>query len=137
VARDGIADVYRMRLLGCMQERTTFFQTLAVVMALTFLTSCERPSASPADLKAIKAEAEMLMRVQPRDATVPRDQWPRAIAGLEPEFVMINQYGVHITTRAYFDGGWGYFVPRSEGVLPEPRGRFEELGQGTYWWHPD
>jgi hypothetical protein len=56
VARDGIADVHRMRLLGGMQERTSFFQALAVVMALTLLTSCERPSANPADLKAIKAK---------------------------------------------------------------------------------
>lgn len=49
---------------------------------------------------------------------------------------MINPDGVHITTRAYFDGGWGYFVPREPQDLPEPVGRFEAAGQGVYWRHP-
>lgn len=39
-------------------------------------------------------------------------------------------------TKAYFDGGWGYFVPRKERELPEPVERFEEVGHGVYWWHP-
>jgi hypothetical protein len=88
------------------------------------------------ELKAIKAEAQLLMRAYPVDGAPPRARWPHTIAGLEPEFVMINPDGVHITTRAYFDGGWGYFVPRKAQDSPQPVGRFEEAGQGVYWWHP-
>ncbi len=78
----------------------------------------------------------MLMRAYPIDADPPKAQWPHTNASLEPEFVMINQDGVHITTRAYFDGGWGYSVPRGAQDSPEPAGRFEEAGQGVYSWHP-
>jgi hypothetical protein len=49
------------------------------------------------------------MRAYPIDADPPKAQWPHTIASLEPDFVMINADGVHITTRTYFDGGWGYF----------------------------
>ncbi len=58
------------------------------------------------------------------------------IASLEPEAVLVSWSGVHITTKAYFDGGWGYFVPRKGRELPEPVERFEEVGYGVYWWHP-
>ena len=78
----------------------------------------------------------MLMRANPAGAEVPQSRWPRTIASLEPEFVMIDPDGVHIMTRAYLDGGWGYFVPRTVADLPEPRERFEEAGEGVYWWHP-
>jgi hypothetical protein len=78
----------------------------------------------------------MLMKAYPVDAEVPKARWPRVIASLEPDFVSIHPDGVHITAKAYFDGGWGYFVPRRERHLPEPSDRFEEVGQGVYWWHP-
>ena len=88
------------------------------------------------ELKAIKAEARMLMHTHPVDMDVPKARWPRRIASLEPKLVAIDAAGVHITTTPYFDGGWGYFVPRRERRLPEPVERFEEVGQGVYWWHP-
>lgn len=78
----------------------------------------------------------MLMRAYPAEAEVPKPKWPRAIASLEPDFVSIYADGVHITTKAYFDGGWGYFVPRREQSPPEPVDRIEDVGQGVYWWHP-
>ena len=109
---------------------------LIVLTALVVLGGCEGPIHDRAKLKAIQAEAQMLMNAYPLDATLTKARWPRAIASLEPEFVMINPDGVHITTKADFDGGWGYFVPRKDGDLPEPVARFEEAGQGVYWWHP-
>ena len=76
------------------------------------------------------------MKSHPVNAEVTKAQWPGQIASLRPELVSINEDGVHITTKAHFDGGWGYFVPRREGDLPEPADRFEDVGQGVYWWHP-
>jgi hypothetical protein len=104
--------------------------------ALAILTGCERPTSDPAKLRAIKAEAQLLMRIHPRDAKPPKAQWPQQIASLEPEFMMISADGVHVETRAYFDGGWGYSVPRKAEDLPDPVGRFEEAGHGVYGWHP-
>jgi hypothetical protein len=49
---------------------------------------------------------------------------------------MVDRRGVHITTRAYFDGGWGYFVPTPGAYVHEPGGRFREVGRGVYWWRP-
>lgn len=105
-------------------------------MAFALLGGCERPTNDTATLGAINTEAHMLMRAHPAAAELTQAQLPPAIASLEPEFVMINPDGVHITTRANLDGGWGYFVPRRYENLPEPTARFEEVGQGVYWWHP-
>ncbi len=117
-------------------QRKSSVAVLAAVAALALLGGCERPTRDPTKLEAIRAEAQMLMNAYPVDADPPRARWPHTIASLAPEFVTIDPDGVHITTRAYFDGGWGYFVPRDAHVPPEPAGRFEEAGQGIYWWHP-
>ena len=108
----------------------------ALAAALALLGGCEWPTRDLTKLEAVKAEAHILMKAYPGDAWITPARWPRAIAALEPEGVMINADGVHITTRAYFDGGWGYFVPRRAGEIPEPVERFEEAGVGVYWWHP-
>ncbi|WP_324749076.1 hypothetical protein SH591_10490 [Sphingomonas sp. LY54] len=109
---------------------------LAVVAALVLISACERPIQNPTKLSAIKVEAQMLMKAHPVAAEITRAQWPPAVASLKPEFVTIDPDGLHITTRAYFDGGWGYFVPRKSGPLPEPVGRFEKVADGVFWWHP-
>lgn len=119
-----------------MLRRRSPVVTFAIVAALALLSGCARPTRDPAKLEAIKAESRLLLKAFPTDAEVPKARWPRAIASLEPEFVSINSDGVYITTEPYFDGGWGYFVPRRARSLPEPAGMFEEVGHGVYWWHP-
>ena len=123
------------RRLGSVFQRQKLIAALAVLTALASVGGCEWPTIRPAELKAIKAESQWLLSTHPSDAEVPRARWPDTIASLEPEFVSVRPDGVHIMTRAYFDGGWGYFVPRNEHDRPEPAGRFEEVGQGIYWWH--
>jgi hypothetical protein len=110
--------------------------TLCLIAAFGLLTACAFPTRDQEVLNAVEAEARVLFRAHPGDAELRRENWPPAIATLSPEFVHINPRGIYITTKPYFDGGWGYFIPRLEGVLPEPVGRFEPVGSGVYWWHP-
>lgn len=110
----------------------------AAVIALTLLGACYWPTSDRAQLNAIKAAAQTIMETYPPDAlqTVPETLWPPAIASLEPEHVMINAEGMHIMTKPFLDGGWGYLVVRGGHVAPEPEGRFREVAEGVYWWHP-
>ena len=108
----------------------------AAIAAVLLIAGCAWPTDDPAELEAIRAESQILMKAYPTEADVPRSDWPRTIAGLEPEFVWVYTDGVHITKKAYFDGGWGYFVPRQVTYVPEPRGRFKRVSHGVYWWHP-
>ena len=119
-----------------MSQRTSRSALLAAVAALALLGGCERPTRDAATLEAIRAEAQALMAASPGDVELSEARWPRTIARLRPEFVMITSDGVHITTKAHFDGGWGYFVPRKARVVPEPAERFADAGHGVYWWHP-
>jgi len=117
------------------------FVVAALAIALIVLAGCTRPTTDQSTLKAIKAECRALMMMPPIEGTtypdVPKSRWPRVIASLKPEFVMILSRGVFITVKPYFDGGWGYFVPRSKRDAP-PAGdpQFSEVGQGVYWFHP-
>ncbi|HEV2562812.1 MAG TPA: hypothetical protein VGT78_11800 [Rhizomicrobium sp.] len=117
------------------------FVVAALAIALTVLAGCTRPTTDQSTLKAIKAECQALMMIPPIESTtdpdVPKSRWPHVIASLKPEFVMILSQGVFITVKPYFDGGWGYFVPRSKGDRPPPGDpQFSEIGQGVYWFHP-
>lgn len=109
---------------------------LGGLAAFASLVGCEQPTSRPETLEAIKAESQRLMSIYPGSTDVPKSRWPGTIASLDPEFVWVMPDGVHITTRAHFDGGWGYFVVRNERHRPEPADRFEEVAQGVYWWHP-
>lgn len=106
--------------------------------ALGLLASCARPSHDETTLKAIEIEAQTLIRNSPVKAFTPisKSKWPRVIASLNPESVTVSTEGVDILVRPYFDGGWGYFIPLNEQALPEPKGRFANIGQGVYWYHP-
>jgi hypothetical protein len=128
---------------GKQLRRGAAFAALAI--ALTLLTGCTRPTHDQSTLKAIKAESQILMLTEqpvtygtvPKViVTVPKSRWPRVIASLKPEWVTVFPDGVDIMIKPFFDGGWGYFVPRSEREPPEPAGRYSELGQGVYWYHP-
>jgi hypothetical protein len=111
---------------------------LAGAIMLTLLAACSRPTHDQATLNAIKVESENLMRMRQagRYAKIPRDEWPKVIASLGPEDVTVYAYGVEITTKRFFDGGWGYFVSRETDRSPEPKDRFSKLSPGVYWYHP-
>jgi hypothetical protein len=67
---------------------------------------------------------------------VPEERWPKAIASLDRTYVTVYPHGVEVMVKPYFDGGYGYFIPRQGGVLPEPVERFSEIGEGVYWYRP-
>jgi len=111
---------------------------LVVSAAIALLVACApRPTWDRAKLKAIRSEAQSIMVRQPAGAaaTVPKAQWPRTIAALQPDRVAVYSDGVEITTKAWFDGGWGYFI-RTPQTRPEPEGRYSSAGEGIYWYHP-
>jgi hypothetical protein len=115
------------------------FAAAVLAIAVAALFGCTRPTADKSTLKAIKAECQLLMKTQPIEIYpgVPKSRWPQVIASLKPESVTVSQRGVDILVRPYFDGGWGYFVPRSKRDEPPAGwGRYSDLGQGVYWFHP-
>jgi hypothetical protein len=109
------------------------------------LAGCAWPTSDESTLKAIAAECQHLMQTEPPDTDngpvptysgVPRSRWPRVIASLNPVDVVVFRQGCDVLIKPMFDGGWGYFVPRTKGRLPEPRERYSDEGYGVYWFHP-
>ena len=89
-------------------------------------------------MAAIKTESEALMRAHSTkiDAPIPKAEWPHVIASLRPESVSVDQEGVDIMVRPYFDGSYGYYVLKQGQELPGPIERYSKLGEGIYWYHP-
>ena len=119
-------------------ERVRTKTTVAVSTALALLVGCARPTTDQSALKAIRAESQLLLVTWPasKAVTIPKRHWPRAIAKEDPAVVTVSADGVDIMTKPDFDGGYGYFIPRHEGTVPEPAARYSDLGQGVYWYRP-
>ncbi|WP_326525409.1 hypothetical protein [Sphingomonas sp.] len=103
------------------------------------LPSCwPAPSESASTLRAIAGEAHELMSRPGSDwlASQPAYQLPPVIAALKPDFISVHDDGIDIVTTAFFDGGWGYYVPRSPQPSPGQLFRHRNLGHGVYWFHP-
>ena len=110
---------------------------LSILMTLALLSACTRPTHDSATLQSIQRESAGLMAAYPRGVgDLPKNHWPRTIAGLHPAFVIVSSDEVEIVVKPYLDGGYGYLVPRDRQRLPEPKGRFSKLGTGIYWYHP-
>lgn len=111
------------------------------VTLLMLLGGCDWPTHNPAKLKAIQVEAEALIASHPIKrpnhwASVPKQQWPRVIASLQPEFVTVHEWGVDITTKPFFDGGWGYQVAKNKRDLPMPEGCYRRIYKNVFWHGP-
>ena len=122
-------------------------------LALLIAANVRFPNRDPAFLKALNAESRALMakkfvttRKWSREANVEGDygdikvrkaEWPPTIASLHPEFVTVYPgHSVEILTEIYFDGGWGYRVQPGDKEFPEPKPRYEYLGEDIYFWSP-
>ncbi|WP_156022642.1 hypothetical protein [Sphingobium indicum] len=114
---------------------------IIILTALGTYSAFPHPTHDQANLKAIAAESQSLMAAHPISAhgqstDIPKDQWPPAIAELEPYSVTVYYGSLHIGTRPFFDGGWGYgFAPdkRNLGWLSDC---WSELNYGLFWHGP-
>lgn len=114
---------------------------LFLLTAIVIIRVWNGPTFDRAKLAAIRAEAHALMRTHPSPASgdwvdVPPRDWPRTIAGLHPERVQVTGWGLNIATKSYFDGGWGYHIPRDRNGLPMPPGCYSEPSAGVFWHGP-
>lgn len=117
---------------------TALFTVLAFFL---LLSGCPGPVYEPAKLRAVKSESERLMATHALDpverwAEVPQNEWPPAIASLRPKMVILRPGQVHIIIKPFFDGGWGYEIPRREKDLGMPQECYQNLGQGIFWHDP-
>lgn len=124
-----------------MDQKNGPFAARASLAFLALLGGCDGPTPNSAKLQAIKVEADALAARHPIRSPdnwvdVPKKQWPPAIASLQPDLVTVHHWGVDITTKPYFDGGWGYQVAQNKSDLPMPEGCYREMHQGVFWHGP-
>jgi hypothetical protein len=136
-----MADMHPMCLTPVMDQRRSLIAALAVALALALLSGCTSPTSDPVKLRAIENEARSLMAHHPITppgdrAEVPMSRLPSAIAGLRPQSVTVYHWGVDIMVKPYFDGGWGYEVPRNKQGLPMPANCYSEPYPGVFWHGP-
>jgi hypothetical protein len=110
-------------------------------VAMFLIAGCDRPIFNMAKLQEVRLEALQLMATKPvrRGASwreLPSAEWPPTIASLHPKRVTIYSDSVDIVTRPFFDGGWGYNVPRSMRGLPMPVNCYSEPSEGVFWHGP-
>ncbi|WP_133495148.1 hypothetical protein [Stakelama pacifica] len=92
-------------------------------------------------MKAIAAESQHLMSTYSlgpsvQHADIPKAKWPPAIATLKPYSVTVRHGMVDITTKPFFDGGWGYGFAVDKQDLAMLVECWSELGHGVYWHGP-
>jgi hypothetical protein len=140
-ARAAIADGEPMCSNAWMDKSKYAAIPFAALTAVALLNSCNRPISDDAKLKAIRAEAQALLNTHPPQQRskwrkVSKEQWPATIAALHPENVTVHTWGVEIVIQGYFDGGYGYEVPRTKSDLPMPAACYSEPSQGVFWHGP-
>lgn len=113
----------------------------AILAAIGVYSAFPHPTYDHTTLEAVAVESQYLIANYRANGAkhytnLSKANWPPAIAGLEPQDVRVTSKTVDITTKSYFDGGWGYgFAPdrRDLGMRPEC---WDELAQDIYWHGP-
>ena len=114
---------------------------IVALIALAIYCALPHPTHNQAKLQAIAAESQRPMAAYPVNPSrgyveVPKGKWPPAIADLKPVWVIVSPGAVDITTKPFFDGGWGYGFALDKRNLPMPAQCWSELGHGVYWHGP-
>ena len=124
-----------------MEHRGSHLSALLMLSLLWPLAGCDRPMFNMRKLEQVRAEAHLLMRTHPAGPRgswheLPKADWPPSIASLNPKYVAVAKGSVDIVTRPFFDGGWGYNVPRAKRDLPMPLECYSEPSDGVFWHGP-
>ncbi len=122
---------------GCLRIVTP----IIILVAITIYCAFPHPTHNQTELKAIAAESQRLMAIYPISPSeqfvdIPKDKWPPVIASLKPYSVFVGHRTVNITTKPYFDGGWGYGYALDKQHLTMLVECWSELGHGIYWHGP-
>lgn len=114
---------------------------ISILAATGVYSAFPHPAYDDTTLEAVATESRKLIAAYRANgaehyANLTRDKWPPTISSLEPQRVTVTSKTVDITTKPYFDGGWGYgfaLDKRDLGMLPEC---WDELGHDVYWHGP-
>jgi poly(3-hydroxybutyrate) depolymerase len=134
---DKFKQTARTGVKGCL----SIGAAITILVALGIYCAFPHPTYDQTELKAIAAESQRLMVAYPvgptaQSAHVPKDKWPPAISSLKPYSVVVRHGMVDITTKPFFDGGWGYGFATDKRNLTMLVECWSELGQGVYWHGP-
>lgn len=114
---------------------------IAILIALSIYSAFPHPTHNQAKLKAVAAESQRLIVTNMKgrnfqSVDLPKEEWPPTIASLKPYSVTVRHDMVDITTKLYFDGGWGYGFAMDKRNLTMLVECWSELGQNVYWHGP-
>jgi len=120
------------------RNRNWLGRGLVILLSVGSILGCAFPTHDRDKLAAVRAESYALLQahVTTQVSEIPEREWPSAIASLRPETVWVDKDGVEILVKPFFDGGYGYYVPREGREQQVSRELFKNLGQGVFWHHP-
>ncbi|WP_156340277.1 hypothetical protein [Sphingomonas sp. Leaf17] len=114
---------------------------VVILIALATYSAFPHPTSNQVILTAVAVESQRLIvnnavGVGMPSVYLPKEKWPPTIASLKPYSVIVRHYMVDMTTRPYFDGGWGYGFAADKRNLTMFAKCWSELGQNIYWHGP-
>ena len=114
---------------------------IAILVGIGIYSAFPHPTDNEATLRAVAFESRSLLKTHPTSTTdqsvdVPKSAWPASIASLKPYSVIVRPGMVDITTKPFFDGGWGYGFTADKRQLTMLVECWSELRHNVYWHGP-
>ena len=130
-----------MRDGGCVKGCLQIAVPIIILIALAIYCAFPHPTHNQDQLKAVAAEASHLVKTYPlgksvRWVEITKSKLPPSIAELKPSSVTVRPGMVDITTKSFFDEGWGYGFTLDKQNLTMLVECWSELGYGVYWHGP-
>jgi hypothetical protein len=114
---------------------------IVILIAIGIYSYFPHPTHDQATLRLVATEARHLLATTPlsskvRFIVIPEDRWPSTIATLKPYSVIVRTGMVDVTTKPFFDGGWGYGFAADKRNLTMLMECWSELSRDVYWHGP-